>query len=77
MRPFDRVRGELVEAGRTAAVQERDEEQRRLRAAEAIARGYAALPPDEQEAVRRELNVAADASGDDVGLALWDAGVLA
>jgi hypothetical protein len=72
VRPVEQVRDELLEAALTAARQEDERAAAHLQAAEAAARAYAALPPDEQEAVRIDLAAIENASPDDVGLRVRD-----
>jgi len=72
MRPVDRVLEELTEAALTAVAAARGgppATEADALAAEAVARDYAALPPDEQEAVRVHLGVREGATPDDVALA--------
>ena len=73
MRPVERIREELIEAGLTVMAAASDGQERadlELEAGEAIRRSYDALGSDEQEALRLDLAVPEGASHDEVGLAL-------
>lgn len=73
MRPVERIREELVEAGLTvmsAGSDGQDRAELELEAGEAIRRSYDELGSDEQEAVRVDLAVADGTSHDEIGLAL-------
>ncbi len=75
MRPVERIREELVEAGLTvlkAGSDGQDRAQLELVAGEAIRRSYGELGSGEQEALRVDLAVAEGASHDEIGLALLD-----
>lgn len=75
MRPVERIRDELVEAGATvlaAGSDGQDRAQLELEAGAAIRRSYDELGSDEQEAVRIDLAVPEGASPDEIGLALLD-----
>ena len=75
MRPVERIRDGLVEAGATvlaAGSDGQDRAQLELEAGAAIRRSYDELGRDEQEALRIDLAVPEGASPDEIGLALLD-----